>query len=90
MNDYIIIEKSCGKRSVIDGARELPKVNVAEWPHKVSAKDLYREFTFKERNERACRLANALADMGMKKGGRFTALERRQVRSIGKHGHFVE
>ena len=46
----------------------------AKWPNKIGAKDLYREFTFKQWNERSCRLANALADMGMKKGDRFAAL----------------
>ena len=55
-------------------AKEVLKVNAAKWPNKVGSKDLYREFTFKEWNERACRLANALADMGMKKGDRFAAL----------------
>jgi len=55
-------------------AKEVLKVNAAKWPNKIGAKDLYKEFTFKEWNERACRLANALADMGMKKGDRFAAL----------------
>jgi len=30
-------------------AKEILKVNVAKWPNKVGSKDLYREFTFKER-----------------------------------------
>ena len=55
-------------------AKEVLRVNAAKWPNKIGSKDLYREFTFKEWNERACRLANALADMGMKKGDRFAAL----------------
>jgi len=55
-------------------AKEVLKVNAAKWPNKIGSKDLYREFTFKEWNERSCRLANALADMGMKKGDRFAAL----------------
>jgi fatty-acyl-CoA synthase len=54
--------------------KEILKVNAAKWPDKIGAKDLYREFTFKQWNERACRLANALADMGMGKGDRFAAL----------------
>lgn len=55
-------------------AKEVLRVNAAKWPNKIGAKDLYREFTFKEWNERACRLANALADMGMKKGDRLAVL----------------
>ncbi|OPY76867.1 MAG: Long-chain-fatty-acid--CoA ligase FadD13 [Syntrophorhabdus sp. PtaU1.Bin058] len=55
-------------------AKEVLKVNAFKWPNKIGAKDMYREFTFKEWNERSCRLANALADMGMKKGDRFAAL----------------
>ena len=55
-------------------AKEVLKVNAAKWPNKIGSKDLYKEFTFKEWNERSCRLANALADMGMKKGDRFAAL----------------
>ncbi len=55
-------------------AKEVLKVNASKWPNKIGAKDLYKEYTFKEWNERACRLANALADMGMKKGDRFAAL----------------
>jgi fatty-acyl-CoA synthase len=55
-------------------AKEVLKVNAAKWPDKIGSKDLYREFTFKEWNERACRLASALADMGLKKGDRFAAL----------------
>ena len=55
-------------------AKETLRVNASKWPNKIGAKDLYREFTFKEWNERCCRLANAMADMGMKKGDRFAAL----------------
>jgi fatty-acyl-CoA synthase len=54
--------------------KEVLRVNASKWPDKVGSKDLYREYTFKQWNERACRLANALADMGMKKGDRFAAL----------------
>ena len=54
--------------------KEVLKVNAAKWPDKIGSKDLYREFTFIEWNERACRLANALAGMGLKKGDRFAAL----------------
>src|SRR4030067_730187 len=36
--------------------------------------DKNRKLTFKEWNERSCRLANALAKMGVKKGDRFAIL----------------
>jgi fatty-acyl-CoA synthase len=55
-------------------AKEVLKVNAVKWPNKIGIKDLYKEYTFKQWNERSCRLANALADMGMKKGDRFAAL----------------
>ena len=55
-------------------AKEVLKVNAFKWPHKVAVKDLYKEYTFAQWNERACGLANALAGMGMKKGDRFAAL----------------
>ena len=55
-------------------AKEVLRLNAVKWPNKIGAKDLYKEYTFKTWNERACRLANALADMGLKKGDRFAAL----------------
>jgi fatty-acyl-CoA synthase len=58
-------------------AKEVHKVNAAKWPNKIGAKDLYKEW-----GERACRLANALADMGMKKGDRFAALAYNCVESM--------
>jgi fatty-acyl-CoA synthase len=55
-------------------AKDVLKVNAFKWPNKIGAKDLYKEYTFAQWNERSCRLANALADMGMKKGDKFAAL----------------
>ncbi len=55
-------------------AKDVLRVNAVKWPDKIGSKDLFREFTFKEWNERSCRLANALADMGMQKGDRFAVL----------------
>ena len=55
-------------------AKEVLRLNAVKWPNKIGAKDLYKEYTFTQWNERACRLANALADMGLKKGDRFAAL----------------
>ena len=55
-------------------AKDVLRVNASKWPNKIGAKDLYKSYTFKQWDERTCRLANALADMGMKKGDRFAAL----------------
>jgi len=55
-------------------AKDVLRVNAFKWPKKIGIKDLYKSYTFKEWDERACRLANALSDMGMKKGDRFAVL----------------
>ena len=55
-------------------AKDVLRVNAFKWPNKIGAKDLYKAYTFKEWNERSCRLANALAGLGMKKGDRFAVL----------------
>lgn len=55
-------------------AKDVVRVNALKYPDKVGAKDLNKAFTFREWNDRSCRLANALADLGMKKGDRFAVL----------------
>jgi len=55
-------------------AKDVLRVNASKWPNKIGAKDLYKSYTFRQWNERSCRLANALSAMGMKKGDRFAAL----------------
>lgn len=55
-------------------AKDVLRVNAFKWPNKVGCKDLNKQFTFKQWNERSARLANALAKMGMKKGDRFAVL----------------
>src|SRR4030065_2627048 len=55
-------------------AKDVLRVNAFKWPDKIGIKDLYKARTFKEWDDRSCRLANALADMGMKKGDRFAIL----------------
>lgn len=44
------------------------------YPDKTGIKDLNRSMTFSEFNERCCRLANGLLDMGLRKGDRFAAI----------------
>jgi fatty-acyl-CoA synthase len=55
-------------------AKDVLRVNASKYANKIGIKDLNKEYTFKQWNERSCRLANALADLGLKKGDRFAAL----------------
>ena len=41
------------------------KMNAFHYPHKLGWQDKYKEYTFKEWNERACRLGNGLKDLGV-------------------------
>ncbi|RLA82512.1 MAG: long-chain fatty acid--CoA ligase, partial [Deltaproteobacteria bacterium] len=41
------------------------KMHARHFPEKLGCQDKFKSFTFKEWNERACRLANALTDMGV-------------------------
>ncbi len=43
-------------------------------PERIGARDLARALTFRQWNERACRLANALLGMGLRKGDRVAVL----------------
>jgi len=43
-------------------------------PEKLAAKDLNRSMTFKELNERCCRLGDGLLNLGLRKGDRFAAI----------------
>jgi len=52
-------------------AGEVLRVNAALVPDKIGAKDLDRSMTFREWNDRSCRLANALRGLGLEKGDRF-------------------
>jgi fatty-acyl-CoA synthase len=55
-------------------AKDVLRVNAFKWPGKIAIKDLYKSYTFKEWNERSCRLTNTLMGLGMKKGDRFAVL----------------
>jgi acyl-CoA synthetase (AMP-forming)/AMP-acid ligase II len=50
------------------------KMHALQYPDKEGAADNLRRVTFKQWNERSCRLSNALNDMGIKKGDRFAIL----------------
>lgn len=53
---------------------EILRMNSILFPDKVGARDLVRSMTFRQWNERACRLANALLGLGLKKGDRVGVL----------------
>ena len=55
-------------------AKDVLRVNAMKWPGKTGIKDLHKAYTFEEWNERACRLANGLASMGLRPGDRFAVL----------------
>jgi fatty-acyl-CoA synthase len=55
-------------------AKDVVRVNALKFPNKIGIKDMYKQYTFKEWDERSCRLANALTDLGLKKGDRFAVL----------------
>jgi acyl-CoA synthetase (AMP-forming)/AMP-acid ligase II len=49
-------------------------LNARLYPDKLGARDLARAMTFRQWNERACRLANALLGLGLEKGDRIAIL----------------
>jgi acyl-CoA synthetase (AMP-forming)/AMP-acid ligase II len=49
-------------------------LNARLFPDKIGARDLGRAMTFRQWNERACRLANALIGLGLAKGDRVAVL----------------
>ncbi len=53
---------------------EVASRNARLFPNKLGARDLARSMTFREWNERSCRLANALLGMGLAKGDRVAIL----------------
>ncbi len=55
-------------------AGDMLRVNAVKYPDKEAALDKYRSLTFKEWNERANRLGNALLKLGLKKGDNFAIL----------------
>jgi fatty-acyl-CoA synthase len=50
------------------------KMMAMQYPDKEGAADKFRTMTFRQWNDRSCRLANALAKLGVKKGDRFAIL----------------
>ncbi|NLL20842.1 MAG: AMP-binding protein [Firmicutes bacterium] len=55
------------------------KMNALNYPDKLGCQDKYKSFTFKEWNERACRLANAFSEAGVGYGERVAILAYNRV-----------
>jgi len=53
---------------------DILRVNAKKYPDKVAVKDERRSLTFKELNDRACRLANAMRTLGLRQGDRVAVL----------------
>jgi len=53
---------------------EVVSLNARLYPDRVGARDLARSMTFRQWNERACRLANALLGLGLARGDRVALL----------------
>jgi fatty-acyl-CoA synthase len=71
-------EKSQSKKGRLLGSfitlKEALSLAAYLYPDKVGVEDLDRAMTFKSYNERCCRLANSLLDLGLKKGDRFAVI----------------
>jgi fatty-acyl-CoA synthase len=58
---------------------EIVSAHARLWPEKIGARDSRRSLTFAQWNERACRLANALHALGLRKGDRVAVLAYNRV-----------
>jgi acyl-CoA synthetase (AMP-forming)/AMP-acid ligase II len=55
-------------------AGTMVKMNAINYPDKLGWQDKFQEFTFKQWNDRACRLANGLRDLGVKHKDAFAVI----------------
>ena len=65
--------------SAIQNLGEIVSAHARIRPDKIGARDSQRALTFAQWNSRACRLANALAGMGLRKGDRVAVLAYNRV-----------
>jgi fatty-acyl-CoA synthase len=64
---------------VLPTAGEILSAHARLQPDRPGARDLERVLTYRQWNDRACRLANALAGLGLSKGGRVAILAYNRV-----------
>ena len=69
---------------------DILRVNATLYPDKEGAADLYRSLTFKQWNERCCRLANGLLARGLKKGDRVAILAYNCLEWLEIYGAFAK
>ena len=55
------------------------KANAERFPNKLAVKDDFRSLTYKQFNERACKLANGLKGLGLKKGDRLAIVSQNRI-----------
>ena len=58
---------------------EIVKVNATKYPNKLALKDIKRQLTFEELNERTNRLANGLLKSGLNKGDKVAVLSNNSI-----------
>ncbi len=58
---------------------EIIKVNATKYPNKLALKDIKRQLTFEELNERTNRLANGLLKSGLNKGDKVAVLSNNSI-----------
>jgi fatty-acyl-CoA synthase len=63
-----------GAASQLPHFGEVLRMNARLFPDKIGARDLDRAMSFAQWNARACRLANALSGLGLRKGNRIAVL----------------
>ena len=65
---------------------DILRVNAIKFPDKMAVKDAERTLTFKEYNERSCRLANGFTKLGLSKGDRVTIISQNRVEWMEIYG----
>jgi acyl-CoA synthetase (AMP-forming)/AMP-acid ligase II len=71
-------------------AGEILRINATLVPDKLGAKDLNRAMSFKEWNDRSCRLANALLNLGLQKGDRVAIIAYNRVEWMEMYAAFAK
>jgi len=65
---------------------DILRVNATKFPDKMAVKDAERTLTFKQCNERSCRLANGFTKLGLSKGDKVTIISQNRVEWMEIYG----